>query len=88
MFHKEMLSRSATTFTIPLTAFLLFTNVLINNAIVNEQNVNTNKFSIYNIPLVVHIIFPIKIVPKIINNPHTITEYIKLANSNCLLYFL
>ena len=82
MHHKEMLNRSATTFTIPFTAFLLFTNVLVNSAIVNEQNVNTKQLRIYTIPLVVNKISPNHIIPSTINKAHTIIEYTKLANNN------
>lgn len=46
MLRKEKLTRSAITFTIPFTAFLSLTKVLISKAIVNEDIINTNEFII------------------------------------------
>ena len=65
---------SAITFIIPLIASLLFINVLINNAIVSEQKVNINEFSIYVIPLGVNITSPTNIIPIIVKKTHTILE--------------
>ena len=82
------MNRSATTFIIPLIAFLLLIRFAIKNAIVKLHIENTKEFAINISPCAVNIISPISIKLSTTYKNHNISASAPFDTSNCLLNFL